>query len=834
MRTPRSRNEQRTAHGRGETFRGCGVWPFFGLNSPLEPPFEPFAWSAISEWDLAVSGFDTPYQGRFVDRLKRLFAPAPARPDRHAAWQREGPLDIVLFRHYREDEVTPAGAEQLLSALAAAREPIAFEVFGAGKSGRPGSGPPRIETRFVAGHADLSLLKAQLHGLYPRSAVEGHQSGFHDWDHQFADSLLGVQDGGEPFFVTPLCLESPYCFPVRTLRAAPAAPLAALVAVMDRLADGEWALLQVLFRRARHPWAENLRAACEDPYNPRHFLVPGLDQKTLSDKLDVPLYAASVTLAANRQRVFSDAASFVHQFQGPHNGLALRNPSGRWPGDGSPLLDHWRRAIIERQVLAPGMLLNLQELAGVAHAPGEQVVSDRLLRVASPTRQPPGDALTSSFVVGQNAHRGQLSRVAIPADVRARHCYVVGATGTGKSTLLANMIVQDLAAGHGIGLLDPHGDLVKVVLRHVPRSRIDDVVLFDATDFEFPFALNVLEARDEAEGERIVAETVLALERHFPSSWGPRLERTLQYALRTALHAVAGATLADVERLLTDAEFREAALRRTTDHGLLSFWNTQFGSLPKGSADPVLNKLSAFLLDRQVRNVVCQRRAAVSFDNLLNEGKILLANLSTGLLTEKVAGILGSFLVTKIVNAAFRRAALPPGERRPFHMYLDEFQNFVNLSVGFERVLAEARKQGLTLTAANQHVGQLSQAVRQAIFGNVGSLIAFRLGVEDAQTVARELGAFTAQDLLNLEVGQAVARVGGSGGAFNLLTAREPPAPFDDPTRRIVALARQRYARPRAEVEKELARFARATEQPSAAAAGTDGPSDPNEDDLVA
>ena len=609
----------------------------------------------------------------------------------------------------------------------------------------------------------------------------------------------------------------------------------ALVAVVERLGNNEWALLQVLFCRARHPWAENLRFACDDPYQPRHFLVPGLDQESLSSKLHVPLYAASITLAANRQRVLSNMASFVHQYQGPHNRLALRNPCGQWPSDGFPQSDHWCRAILARQVLAPGMLLNVEELAGILHVPSAQVASDRLLRVTSQTRQPPTTALTSRLVgIGQNAHRGHVSQVAIPADLRARQCYIAGATGTGKSTLLTNMMVQDIAAGHGVGLLDPHGDLVKVILRHIPRTRIDDVVLFDASDTEFPFALNILEARDEAERERIVAETIMALERYFPASWGPRLERILQYTIRTVLHAIPGATLADVEQLLTDTEFRDATLQRTTDPRLLSFWTTQFKFLPKNATDPVLNKLSVFLLDRHVRNIICQRRAAVDFDQLLNQGKILLANLSTGLLTEKVAGTLGSFLVTKIVNAAFRRAALPPGQRRPWHLYIDEFQNFVNLSVGFERILAEARKQALTLTAANQHVGQLNQAVRQAIFGNVGSLIVFRLGVEDAQTVAKELSIFTAQDILNLEVGQAIARVGGSGAAFNLATYKEPPAPFDNPSRRIIDLARQRYAMPRLEVERELAQVATAAERLHGAAHGADEPSDPNEDDLVA
>ncbi len=438
------------------------------------------------------------------------------------------------------------------------------------------------------------------------------------------------------------------------------------------------------------------------------------------------------------------------------------------------------------------------------------------------------------MVLGENVHQGKKRIVALGIEQRVRHMYVVGGSGTGKSTLLLNMVLQDIVAGHGVGLLDPHGDLINAVLRRVPAGRIDDVVLFNAADTEYPFALNILEAHDEAERERIVAETIMALERYFPASWGPRLERILQYTLRTVLHAVPGATLADVELMLTDPAYREGVLSKTTDPRMLQFWTNQFKFFPKNATDPVLNKLSVFLLDRHVRNIICQRHATVNFDNLLNDGKILLANLSTGLLTEKVAGTLGSFLVTKIVNAAFRRAALPEAKRRPWFLYVDEFQSFMNLSVGFERILAEARKYRLVLAGlANQYVGQLSPAVRQAIFGNVGSLVVFRLGVEDAHTTAKELGVFTAEDILNLEVGQAVARVGTSQTAFNLHTFREPPPPAQDPTPRVVALARQRYARPRRTVEAELAAVAKAAEKLERIDDSGEEPSDPSEDDLV-
>ncbi|MEX1027072.1 MAG: hypothetical protein WD049_03555 [Candidatus Paceibacterota bacterium] len=410
------------------------------------------------------------------------------------------------------------------------------------------------------------------------------------------------------------------------------------------------------------------------------------------------------------------------------------------------------------------------------------------------------------MLLGENIHRGKTRAARIPAKLRPRHCYIAGASGTGKSTLLLNMIVQDIEAGQGVGVLDPHGDLINAVLPRIPAHRVDDVILFDPTDEAFPFALNILSAADDRERERIVGETLMSLERYFPASWGPRLERILTFAIHTVLSVDSNSTLDDVERLLIDNDFRYSIIERTTVPRYRQFWQDEFTKLPKNAVDPVLNKLSVFLMSRTVCNIVCQRRCAIDFDDAINSGKILLGNLSTGLLTEKIANILGSFLVTKIVNAAFRRATLPQDQRRPFYLYVDEFQNFVNMSVGFERVLSEARKYNLCLAGlANQYIGQLSPTVRQAIFGNIGVMVVFRLGVEDANIAAREMGVFTAEEILNLEVGEAIARAGGSKTAYNLKTYPDPPRTKGDPTESIKARMHTEFAKPRDEVERELA-----------------------------
>jgi hypothetical protein len=841
MRCPQSLNEQRIARCNGELFRGNGTWPSWGAFSALEPKFEPFDWSNITRWDLCLGGFTDPYQGEFIDRLQRLFFPAPAPPirlfDNYS--DRQWPLHMTKVAPFVDDDVTYANAEQLILALGPAEYPVAFEIFGIGQRGsQRHESDGHIEIRFATSDGDLPLLEAQLHSFFPRSAVVSHQYGEEDEDLDWDERLTGGEDRQDPLFVVPLYLDKPYCFPIRCYPRFETDPLRTAIAVMDELQPGEWALLQVLFSRAQHPWAENLRRACEDPYAKGDLILPGLDRRLLNQKLELPLYAVTVTLAANRQRTLNRLGALLHPFESPHNRLALRDKAAwarQWTDSPFPELRHWRDALRERETLSPGILLSVAELTGLVHLPHSDLPAERLVRVKSQTRQPPKPVLNASqVVIGTNVHRGQSRQVAIPPDLRSRHCYIAGASGTGKSTLLLNMILQDIGAGHGVGVLDPHGDLIKTVLRYIPKERLDDVVLFDASDTNYPFALNILDARDEAERERIVAETIMALERYFPASWGPRLERILQYTIRTVLHAIPGATLADVEQMLTDTDYREKVLAKTSDPRMLQFWMTQFKFLPKNACDPVLNKLSVFLLDRNVRNVICQRRSAIDFDAILNQGKILLANLSTGLLTEKVAGTLGSFLVTKIVNAAFRRAGMPESQRRPWYLYVDEFQNFMNVSVGFERILAESRKYKLTLAGlVTQYVGQVSASVRQAILGNVGSLIIFRLGIEDAQTVAKELGVFGAQDVLNLELGQAIVRAGGSSAAFNLQTYPELPPPHDDPTERICAMSRKRYANPRSQVEAELQEMMAVAERLEASVDFNREMEDPDESDLV-
>jgi Helicase HerA, central domain/TraM recognition site of TraD and TraG len=337
------------------------------------------------------------------------------------------------------------------------------------------------------------------------------------------------------------------------------------------------------------------------------------------------------------------------------------------------------------------------------------------------------------------------------ADRRA-HTYVVGKTGTGKSTLLATLIRQDLQQGRGLAVFDPHGDLVEQALKWVPASRKDDLVYFNVPDTTRPLAFNPLETVAPLKRPLAASGLLEVFKKNWADSWGPRLE----YILRNAILALLDqpeATLADVLRLFDDAPYRRNAAMRCWNPKVRDFWLREFENYPKTfrleAIAPIQNKAGAFLSSPVLRNILVQPRSSFDLRQVIDEGKILLVNLAKGRIGEDTAGLLGAMLVSRIGLAGLSRADTPEDERRDFHVYLDEFQNFTTLSLA--SMLSELRKYRVSLTLSHQYLSQLEPEVRDAILGNVGTIISFRLGVPDAEILAKEFyPEFSVEDLINL------------------------------------------------------------------------------------
>ena len=391
------------------------------------------------------------------------------------------------------------------------------------------------------------------------------------------------------------------------------------------------------------------------------------------------------------------------------------------------------------------------------------------------------------------------------------HIYVIGKTGSGKTTLLRNMILQHLYLGHGVALLDPHGDLAEELLDHFPMSRADDLVYFNPGDLEFPISLNLL-ANVPPDSRHLVASGIVAAFKSiWRDSWGARMEYIFHNTL-LALLDCKNTTLLGVNRMLTDAEYRAWVVRQVKDPFVRDFWTNEFASYDprfmREAIAPIQNKIGQFLMNPPIRNILGQVKNKIDFRSIMDSGGVFIANLSKGKLGEDKANLLGSLLTTQFQLAAMSRADMPEAERRDFHLLIDEFHNFTTDS--FASILAEARKYRLCLTLSHQYLDQLAPEVRQAVFGNAGTMIAFRAGHTDAELLAKEFAnAFVPSRFVELDRYHILVRLLENGMVSAPFAAKTLPALENEHLRRknLVRRSRDRLATDRAAVEQKLRRW---------------------------
>lgn len=461
-----------------------------------------------------------------------------------------------------------------------------------------------------------------------------------------------------------------------------------------------------------------------------------------------------------------------------------------------------------------GFAFNIEELASLWHLPHTNVETPNIVWTSTKTAEPPATLPTAEntpegdlSLFGATNFRSRHLQFGIKRSDRDRHLYVIGQTGTGKSGLLRLLTLSDIFSGTGFGVIDPHGDYALNILRYIPQNRLGDVIYFNPADAFFPIAFNPLEVPDPSLKNHISSELVGVLKRMF-ESWGPRLEYILRYTI-LALLDYPDATMLDITRMLTERNFRQQVIGYIQDPVVKNFWTQEFASWNEKFASeavaPVLNKVGAFTANPMIRNIIGQPKSSFNLRKLMDEGKIIIVNLSRGLVGEDNAAVLGALMVTKLQLAAMSRADLGEGARLPFYLYVDEFQNFATDS--FAVILSEARKYGLNLTLANQYVAQMTPEVRDAIFGNVGSFIFFRVGADDAAMLGKYVAPqFEPQDLMNLHNRHFMAglTIGGektqpfSGTTLNI------PDSDQDFSEIIIENSRKLYAKPRAEVEAQI------------------------------
>ncbi len=461
------------------------------------------------------------------------------------------------------------------------------------------------------------------------------------------------------------------------------------------------------------------------------------------------------------------------------------------------------------------LYLSASEISTILHFPPDTDTVPNLYKILAPKAEPPIGLPTIEntqpeelCLFGKTNYRNIREEFGIKRKDRARHMYFIGKSGVGKSKLLELLIKGDIEGGHGVCVIDPHGDLIENIIPFIPENRIKDVIYFNAPDEKFPISFNPIEKVDKVYRQQVATGLIETFKKIFGANWTPRLEHVLRMTLLALLDAPK-ASIMSVLLLLTDRDYRQEVIKTIDDQVVKNFWTNEFaGWSEKFDSEaimPILNKIGQFVSNSIIRNIVGQDENKVVMPDIMNNKKILLVKLPKGILGEENTALLGSMMVTKIYQSALARADVPEKDRIPFYLYVDEFQNFATDT--FSNILSESRKYRLSLSIAHQYVSQLSDVIKKTVFGNVGTIISFRLGPEDAALLEQEFEPkFKATDITNLGVQEIYLKMSIDDEVKDAFSARtlRVPEPEHNLKDKIVAFTRENYCKNRDEAEGEI------------------------------
>lgn len=626
----------------------------------------------------------------------------------------------------------------------------------------------------------------------------------------------------------------PDTLPIKTFQSFEVDPLAAITATFAKFTDEEEAWIQLVVKPAAGNWhkrSERYIANIKRSGGPKMtgllsvlWAPPEIKEASVNPEEYDQTRAASAE-AKSQKLAFEVAVRVVYRgnVPMPQARLQMQSIVASYKQFNTTYLNGFtqKKVFNDPYVLAlyrarefnhGGLLLNIEEMATLYHLPHTNVETPFILWASAQTAEPPASlpVVTAAYrddlsPVANTNFRGHNTMFGMPRADRGRHMYIIGQTGTGKSGMLELLTISDMYSPYGFAVVDPHGDYALHTLARIPAERANDVVYFNPADVDFPMAFNPMEVTDPKLKTHTASELIGVLKRMF-ESWGPRLEYILRYSL-LALLDYPDATMLDITRLLTDKKFRAEVLKYVHDPVVRSFWTIEFTSwndrFAAEAVAPVLNKVGAFTANPLVRNIIGQPKSSFNIRQIMDERKILIVNLSRGLIGEDNASLLGALIVTKIQLAAMSRADVSASERSPFYLYVDEFQNFATDS--FATILSEARKYGLSLTVANQYIAQMPLTVKDAVFGNVGTIIAFRMGADDARTMLKYVEPkFTEADLMHMHNRHFVTSMtieGEKVPAFSAITLNLPEVTTDQ-SAYIIDNSRAKYAASRSYIER--------------------------------
>jgi hypothetical protein len=605
------------------------------------------------------------------------------------------------------------------------------------------------------------LVEKQINGAYPDAEIQEVSVDSAKKDGLAIGNEYNIfsQDGKVAF--TSLALKSENYKPIKVYKDLPTDPLSSITSVLAKMMEGEGASIQILITPADSSWKKNGRSyltktkKAESNPETAKYSSDSKELEGIENKIGKPGFntviriVVSSTSKESAEAHLGNIVSVFSQFEGTNS---FKKQKHRFKG-------MFMNDFIYRYapMIGKSSVLTSEELAAIFHFPNKSITTPNIFWMNAKRAPAPASIPASGLYLGKSTYRGLAKPVYMDIDDRRRHMYIIGKTGTGKSEFLKDMIMQDIRGGQGLAVIDPHGDLIDDILPLIPPKRAEDVILFDPSDTSRPMGFNMLEAETEEQKHYVVSSIIGLMYKLFDPNKtgiiGPRFEHAVRNAMLTVMYEP-GSTFIEVVRVLTDANYVQELLPKVQDPIIRRYWTDQIAQTSdfhkSEVLDYIVSKFGRFVTNKMIRNIIGQSDSAFNFRKVMDERKILLINLAKGKIGEENSNFLGLILVPKILVAAMSRQDMLKDQRKDFFLYVDEFQNFA--TPDFAQILSEARKYKLNLIVANQFIGQMEEEVKNAIFGNVGSLIAFRVGVTDANYLQHEFQpVFAEADLINVE-----------------------------------------------------------------------------------
>ena len=685
--------------------------------------------------------------------------------------------------------------------------------------------------------ADLIL--RNLHAQYPNAEI------FADLDYSiFSEKPLKID-------TATFSLAKKFIFPIKTYKNLEEDPLNAVTNSLSRLREGEAAGIQFLIRPIDGTWRIYSERAVRQFNEGKRFsysnsgIINATESffnfiqsatKTKSDELANPQASKLSPMQENQIKLLGEKsgkiglqcqvriiavaesssvagqitrniASSFNQFNLPESNRLIVNNKG----DSAETIASYIFRIFSSDAK---FVLNTEELASLYHMPNRYVDTPNISWLLSRKEAPPANLPTEGTIIGKSLYRGQEKLIKIKESDHLRHVYQIGKTGVGKTVMFQNMIRQNIEAGHGVCYLDPNGDAAEWIMNHIPKERADDVIYFNPADKERPFGLNMLEWKTTDQRDFLVQEAIQMFYKLFDPKQtgmvGPQFEHWMRNAALTLMSHPEGGTVIDIPRLFTDPDFEKDRVKYVTDPVVKSFWEKQMAKTADFHKSEMLNyftsKFGRFMTNDMMRNIIGQTKSSFDFREVMDSKKILICNLSKGLIGEMNAFLLGMIIVSKIAMGAFSRAEIPEEERVPFFLYVDEFQNFI--TDVFATILSESRKYKLSLNITNQYIEQLDEKIRAAVVGNAGTLIAFRMGAADAEFFVKEFDPLKQDDFVNIDKYNFYIKELIDGAPTRPFNGQSIwPADYEGNVelgKAIKELSRLKYGRPKEIVEAEI------------------------------